>query len=121
MFVFLLMTFVLFADNSRPEQNLVNLPVKKNTFSALQPEEFIDKSNMKSFKINQIKPVTQRYIFAGPARPTSATGKMPGQTGGVAAQERGLRTIEWENLRFRTATSICMHYSRLPENEKLRK
>ncbi|MBX9348440.1 hypothetical protein [Chromobacterium piscinae] len=63
MFVFLLMTFVLFADNSRPEQNLVNLPVKKNTFSALQPEIAVSEIQNKSFNINTLKDVAPRYIF----------------------------------------------------------
>lgn len=57
------MTFVLFADNSRPEQNLVNLPVKKNTFSALQPEIAVSAIHNKSFNINALKDVALRYIF----------------------------------------------------------
>ncbi|MEO2217229.1 hypothetical protein ABGV49_09210 [Chromobacterium vaccinii] len=114
MFVFLLMTFVLFADNSRPDQNLVNLPVKKNTFSALQPEIAISEIRNKSFNINTMKDVAPRYIFtradfhapvpekrrAMPAR-AARTGKDSGQMDG----ENAYFALQQA---FACATAACM-------------
>ncbi|MBW7568826.1 hypothetical protein KIF53_00070 [Chromobacterium subtsugae] len=62
MLLFLLMTFVLFADNSIPEHQLVNHSVKKNTFSAAQPGFSRVTNPFLSNEIKALKNVARCYI-----------------------------------------------------------
>jgi len=114
MFVFLLMPFVLFADNSRPEQNLVSLPVKKNTFSALQPEISVSGTKNKSFNINTLKDVAPRYIFTRADFPAGAPAKrraMPARaarTGKASGQMDGKNAYFALQQAFACATAVCL-------------